>query len=132
VPALFDKLHELPRTLAYLLRYATWQLRRRVSTDWVVNTRFGKFRILATDRVIGVILHVTRAYDTDKLAGIAAFLKSERLIPDDDDAVMVDIGANNGVIGIQAIKMGIAKRVVAIEPEPVNFDLLQGNVAYND
>ena len=52
-----------------------------MSTDWVVNTRFGKLRILATDRVIGVILPVTRAYDTDKLAGIAAFIKNGRLIP---------------------------------------------------
>ena len=45
---------------------------------------------------------------------------------------MLDIGANNGVVGIQAIKMGIAKRVLAVEPEPVNFDLLRGNVALND
>lgn len=132
MPVVLDKLYELLRTLAYLFRYATWQLRRRLSTDWVVNTRFGKFRILATDRVIGVILHATRAYDTEKLAGVAAFLKRERLIPDDDAAVMLDIGANNGVIGIQAIKMGIAKRAVAIEPEPVNFELLQSNIALND
>lgn len=45
---------------------------------------------------------------------------------------LIDIGANIGTICIPAVKRGIAKRAIAIEPEPRNYRLLVANIYLND
>ena len=44
---------------------------------------------------------------------------------------LLDIGANIGPICIPAVARGLARRAVAVEPEPVNFSLLEVNVRLN-
>ena len=51
-----------------------------------------------------------------------------------DGDVVIDIGANIGWYSLIAAKLAHGKdvAVVAFEPDPVNFDLLQQNIALND
>lgn len=47
-----------------------------------------------------------------------------------DTGIVVDIGANIGAFTLYAAKLG-AKKVIAVEPEPHNVELLRKNVAEN-
>lgn len=47
-----------------------------------------------------------------------------------DTGIVVDIGANIGAFTLFAAKMG-AKKVIAVEPEPHNIELLRMNIAEN-
>lgn len=47
-----------------------------------------------------------------------------------DTGIVVDIGANIGAFTLYAAKMG-AKKVIAVEPEPHNIELLRMNIAEN-
>jgi FkbM family methyltransferase len=44
----------------------------------------------------------------------------------------LDIGANNGVVSIGMLATGEFEAAIAIEPDPRNFALLQGNIEVND
>ena len=44
---------------------------------------------------------------------------------------MVDIGANIGTICIPAVKRGLFKSAIAIEPDPLNYSLLLANINLN-
>jgi len=48
-----------------------------------------------------------------------------------DIDLVVNIGANNGCTALPLLKHGFAKRVIAIEPDPVNVALCARNVADN-
>lgn len=45
---------------------------------------------------------------------------------------LIDVGANLGTIAIPAAARGLAERVVAIEPDPLNFRTLMANLYLND
>lgn len=47
-----------------------------------------------------------------------------------DTGIVVDIGANIGAFGLYAAKLG-AKKVIFVEPEPHNLQLLRMNIADN-
>lgn len=47
-----------------------------------------------------------------------------------DTGIVVDIGANIGAFTLYAAKLG-AKKVIAVEPEPQNLELLRMNIADN-
>lgn len=47
-----------------------------------------------------------------------------------DTGIVVDIGANIGAFGLYAAKLG-AKKVIFVEPEPHNLELLRMNIADN-
>jgi len=47
-----------------------------------------------------------------------------------DTGIVIDIGANIGSFSLFAAKLG-AKKVIAVEPEPHNVELLRSNVAEN-
>lgn len=47
-----------------------------------------------------------------------------------DTGIVVDVGANIGAFGLYAAKLG-AKKVISVEPEPHNLELLRMNIAEN-
>ena len=47
-----------------------------------------------------------------------------------DTGIVVDIGANIGAFGLYAAKLG-AKKVISVEPEPHNIELLKKNIEEN-
>jgi FkbM family methyltransferase len=93
----------------------------------VCNTFDGiKFAVNSSDKVIGKSVFSTRrAYDCYNITNAFQALGIERT------KILLDIGANIGTIGIYAVSQGLAKKCIAFEPEPRNFELLKTNVCLN-
>ncbi len=84
------------------------------------------FVVSTTDKIIGRDVYANGSYDLLKLEGVI------KLLPDGHSRkTIVDVGANIGVICIPAVKRGIFKYGICIEPDPLNFRLLKGNVILN-
>lgn len=78
------------------------------------------------DMTIGATVRKTGGFDFEKFEATIALLPAGFRLE-----TVYDIGANIGVICIPAVKRGIAKRAVAIEPEPKNYELLVANIYLN-
>jgi FkbM family methyltransferase len=76
-------------------------------------------------------LYVYRAWEIDLLTQSIDYLRRERLIGKPGQDVMVDVGANIGMICIAMLKRGYFREAIAIEPDPRNFALLQRNIEQN-
>lgn len=124
-------LTRIKNRLIYIVRFTHWKLLKLIVTKTVVKTKFGKYKVLLSDDVIGYLIFLRRQYDTAKFSRVVSFLKEKRHLPK-DGVTLLDIGANNGVIGIQALKMNSVDRVIAIEPEPKNYELLIENINLNN
>lgn len=75
----------------------------------------------------------TREGSTDPIVIREAFFENTYCLSEGDfgnTGVMVDIGANIGAVSLLAVALG-AKKVLAFEPEPENFSLLQKNLELN-
>ena len=79
---------------------------------------------LNDDRFISVELARNGEYDFAKFQMALGFLG-----PLD---TVVDVGANIGTICIPAVARGLARRAIAIEPDPLNFRVLMANLHLND
>jgi FkbM family methyltransferase len=110
--------------------HKTWLLRTKLQREILIKTRQGDFLVSAKDHGIPWHLYCHGGYEYEPSRQTIAFLKSRGFIPQ-DDVVLYDIGANIGVIAIGLARVGDISRAVAIEPDPVNFDLLCRNVAGN-
>lgn len=108
----------------------SWRLRCKLQREITVCTRQGVFTTLPDDWAIGRALYEHGGYEFEESRNTIAFLKSHGFIPQ-NGAVMYDIGANIGVIGIGLVRAGDIDRVIAIEPDPENFSLLARNVSQN-
>lgn len=113
------------------IRYFWLHLLRLLGKTTMVSTRYGRFKILLQDEVIGLQLLLTHQYDTAKLRFVLEWLRQHNYFDKAKPVTMLDIGANNGVIGIQALNMHLAHQVIAVEPEPANFELLEENARLN-
>lgn len=74
-------------------------------------------------------LYVQRSWELDLLEGTADHLKREAGVAGAD--VLVEAGANIGMIVIAMLRRGYFREAIAIEPDPLNFDLLQRNIRQN-
>lgn len=93
----------------------------------VARTVHGNFIVNSSDKAIGLSCYVQRgAYDFDRFASAIKMLPNAARI-----SILVDVGANIGTISIPALKSGLFKRAIAVEPEPRNFKLLRINVILN-
>jgi FkbM family methyltransferase len=86
-----------------------------------------KYIINTSDIEIGRSLYINDNSDFDNFLNIVEIIKNNI-----KTVTLVDIGANIGNICIPAVKRGIFKNCLAIEPEPYNFDLLTKNIFIND
>jgi FkbM family methyltransferase len=96
--------------------------------ELVLNTTDeGLFFVTNTsDDVIGRSVFVQKkAFDSQHL------IESFKILGVDTKSVLLDVGANIGTIGIYAVSQGYARKCIAFEPEPNNFDLLSKNVWLN-
>jgi FkbM family methyltransferase len=94
----------------------------------MVSTGAGeKFVVVAADKFIGRQTYVDQEpYGFDKMERLLRILGSER-----PKTLLIDIGANIGTISIPAVKRGLFKNAIAIEPEPRNYSLLSANIHLN-
>ncbi len=56
------------------------------------------------------------------------YLRDKNLIPGKGEGVLLDIGANIGIISIGMLTQGEMDRAIAIEPDPFNVELLRRNI----
>src|SRR5262249_18366716 len=94
----------------------------------LVSTGAGeKFIIVAADKIIGRLTYVDQQpYGFDRMEKLLRILGDAR-----PTALLIDIGANIGTISIPAVKRGLFKSAIAIEPEPRNYSLLTANIHLN-
>jgi len=76
-------------------------------------------------------LFVYRAWELDLITRSMAYLKQEGLVGKPGRDVLVDVGANLGMICIAMLKLGHFREAIAIEPDPRNFALLKRNIEQN-
>jgi FkbM family methyltransferase len=110
-------------------RLAAWEVRRRLQASITLSTVQGRFKVPTSDRIISRGLYVHRQLEFDDSVAYVKLLRGLGLVP--ERPTLLDIGANIGMIGIGLLCAGLVERVVAIEPEPRNFDFLVQNVALN-
>jgi len=92
-----------------------------VSLDW----RFGTIELPAADRYIRQAIDVTGEYSGAKIDLYQAILR-----PGD---VALDVGANVGVLSVaMGLAVGPGGRVLAFEPQPQIFAILNRNLAVHD
>lgn len=78
------------------------------------------------DDVIGRALFDSGTWEFEKFEYVHGLL-GKRRIPR-----LIDVGAQIGVITIPALARGFVDRAIAVEPDPLNFRLLECNVCLND
>jgi FkbM family methyltransferase len=101
--------------------------RERVLT---VPTANGLLSFSNRDTHNGRALYVQREWELELLRGVVAYLRGQALLPPGAD-VVIDAGANIGMIAIAMIQEGHFREAVAIEPDPDNFAFLLRNIIQN-
>jgi FkbM family methyltransferase len=76
-------------------------------------------------------LYVHRAWEIDLITRSMEYLRREGLVGKPGRDVLVDVGANLGMICIAMLKRGYFREAIAIEPDPRNFALLTRNIEQN-
>ncbi|WP_345294860.1 FkbM family methyltransferase [Luteimonas vadosa] len=112
---------DLQGSLVYLLA----RLNPFGEQAWALHRATGlRFRVNVRDVVGRTILRRT-AYEPDLTAWLLAGLGG------DEPGVFVDVGANIGWFSLQAARCGGVSRVLAVEPDAGNQQLLQANIERN-
>jgi FkbM family methyltransferase len=88
------------------------------------------YLVKSSDMGIGRPLFIDGEYDFDK------FIQALNVCNKNPNGrkkptILIDVGANIGTICIPAVARGFVQRAVAIEPEPLNCNLLRANIALN-
>lgn len=103
---------------------------RRSRRTRIVLGKYAQFEVLADDRTITPALLHDLHWEYPLLEQVVRTVAGITGSPL-SAATLVDIGANVGLIGLQAVASGLVARCIACEPDPVNFALLAANVRLN-
>ncbi|TMQ66262.1 MAG: FkbM family methyltransferase [Candidatus Eisenbacteria bacterium] len=76
-------------------------------------------------------LYIHRAWEIDLITSSMDYLKREGLVGKPGRDILVDVGANLGMICIAMLQRGYFREAIAIEPDPRNFALLTRNIEQN-
>lgn len=129
----FARLPKPLKRIHWKYRMLQWSIHRRFSDSVTLETQQGIFKLpLDSNDAISRHLYSRREFELEWIADSLAFLRSKQLCPPKGQGTVLDIGANNGVISIGMLATGEFERAIAVEPDPRNFALLQGNVEAND
>lgn len=108
-----------------------WRILRATKRTVTLNTKQGRLSVFTQDEVIGRLLFLHRHFQHDTTQRALTHLRALGLIPPRGEGVVLDVGANIGVISIGMLVNGEVAGAVGIEPEPANFALLERNLAHN-
>ena len=112
------------------LRGGLYRLHGCLHETITIPTEQGRLTISTRDHGIAAQLFRKRQYEYHSSLRAIRFLKAMGFVPR-ENATMIDIGANIGIISIGLLLADEIHSAVAIEPEPTNFDLLVRNVKQN-
>lgn len=76
-------------------------------------------------------LYVHRAWEPELITSSMEYLKREGFVGKPGADVLVDVGANIGMICIGMLRQGHFREAIAVEPNPQNFTLLTRNIEQN-
>ena len=93
-----------------------------------VKTIYGSMWISKHDEIIGVSLEKKGTFEEQSILEVVSFLKSKYGFT---PITFIDIGANIGTHLVYALKKILFKKAIGIEPDPLNFYLLQKNIDCN-
>jgi FkbM family methyltransferase len=93
--------------------------------DIVLADRAEKYLVFTKDKSISKTVYATGSFEFEKLERVL------RLLGNASVDMLVDVGANIGTVCIPAVSRGLARKAIAIEPEPGNFQLLKINIELN-
>jgi FkbM family methyltransferase len=102
--------------------------------DVTVESYNGILTFDSRDKLIGKYLYVDRAYERRYIEHALGLLKRDgylRANAAGGEGVLLDVGANIGMICIALLKHDVCARAIAVEPSPRNLRLLEHNVAQN-
>jgi FkbM family methyltransferase len=103
---------------------------RRGRRTRIVLGEHALFEVLADERTITPALLHDLHWEYPMLEQVVRTVAATTGTPL-TSATLVDVGANVGLIGLQAVASGLVTRCIAFEPDPVNFALLAANVRLN-
>ena len=106
--------HELGM-MKYRIRCQMWDRIKTKTDELQLNTKQGKFFISTRDNGIGGPLYTARQFDLREMKLVTDFLRRERLLEAPAETLMLDVGANIGVICIGMLNKGMAGKAIAIE-----------------
>ena len=111
-----------------VIRYRSrrWNSIQKSDSRFIVVQRGETYLLNLDDQSISRSIYRNGRHDSHKLE------KALNLLGRSQVETIVDVGANLGEISIVAVKRGLAKRAIAIEPDPLNFKILQTNVLLNN
>lgn len=90
------------------------------------NTGQEIFVVSSQDRTIGKMVYAQGVKDAENVDMVIQLLG-----PNHTKSLLIDVGANIGTVCIPAVKRGIFKSAIAIEPEPFNYSILKANIHLN-
>lgn len=116
-----------------LYRFLKWKLIHRLPRrDVTIKTSNGLLTCDNKDWLIGKYLYVYRRYETENIRATLELLTREGYLNSVENNLLLDVGANIGMICIALVKENYFKRAVAFEPSPNNFRLPVKNVKQNN
>jgi FkbM family methyltransferase len=110
------------------LRKLLWLLVPKISREITLETWNGRLTFNRRDRVVGKMLYARREFEKSSMLQVIELLDCLGMRK---RGVVVDIGANIGMIAIGFVVNGLFKRALAFEPDPYNFSLLLANIRQN-
>ena len=110
---------------------AQWAWLKATRETVTIQTKQGLLTVSTRDEVIGRLLHSERQFQYDLTVRVSAFLREKSLLPPRGKGVLLDVGANNGVISVGLLLSGEYEAAIGIEPDPTNFALCKINVVQN-
>jgi FkbM family methyltransferase len=110
------------------LRKLIWRILSIVPREMTLHTQNGLLTFNTRDRVLGKALYSTGNYEWNTIVTVMETLQKHS---PPRGRLMLDIGANIGMISIACLRNGFFDRAMAFEPEAYNFNLLQRNVRQN-
>jgi FkbM family methyltransferase len=117
------------------VRKLEWALRRggpgRPPRDLTVPTENGLLTFSNMDLHNARILYVQRAWEIGLIRRSVEYLKREGRIGRPGAEMIVDVGANIGMICIAMLRHGYFREALAFEPDATNFAYLERNIAQN-
>lgn len=123
------------RRVRRLYRKLRWEMIRggpgRTPRLLTVPTANGVLTFSNMDLISAKGLYVQRAWELDLITRSMTYLRREGHVGKPGAHVLVDVGANIGMVCIGMLKHHHFREGIAIEPDPANFALLERNIAQN-
>ncbi len=99
--------------------------------DVTVDTANGLLTVSSKDWLHGKYLYVRRGFEINSIHNTIALLRKEGYLDETGKGIVLDVGANLGMICIPLVKQGYFQRAIAFEPAPDTYRLLTHNVSQN-